>query len=98
MYIQMYIFPMSKRYTLAEARANLPTILDEIETGADVELTRRGKPVAVVMSVRECDRLRGRQVHFKDAYALFMEQQRPGIDKGFPAKLRDRSPGRNVAL
>lgn len=48
MYI--YIKDMLRRYAIAEARAHLPRIVDQAEAGMDVELTRRGQPVAVLDS------------------------------------------------
>ena len=41
----MYSTEMSKRYSIADARRNLPSLVDEAESGAEVELTRRGKAV-----------------------------------------------------
>lgn len=35
--------------TLTEARATLPQVLDRVAAGEEVTITRRGKPVAVVM-------------------------------------------------
>ena len=43
----MYINWMSKSYSVANARARLANIVHEVEAGAEVELTRRGKKVAV---------------------------------------------------
>lgn len=37
-----------KRYTVAEARAELTSLLNAVQSGEEVEITRRGKPVAVV--------------------------------------------------
>lgn len=47
--------------TASEARAALPEILDRVLRGEEVEITRHGKPVAVVVSpnalrVRRADR------------------------------------------
>jgi len=92
---------MSKRYSIAEARSRLPTIIDEAEAGVEVELTRRGQPVAVVVSHREFARLRGKQLHFGDAYRRFLEShslQEIGIDRNFVTTLRDRTTGRKVSL
>ncbi len=50
---------MSKRYTIAEARHNLAAIVHELERRAHIELTRRGEPVAVLLSMREYRRLAG---------------------------------------
>ena len=44
---------MVKKYSIAEARTHLPTIIDEAEAGLEIELTRRGKPVAVIVSPRQ---------------------------------------------
>lgn len=92
---------MSRRYTIAEARSRLPTIVDEAEAGTEIELTRRGEPVAVVVSVREFDRLRGRRRHFRDAYSKFLERyslEEVGVDDDFPGSTRDRTSGRRVDL
>jgi prevent-host-death family protein len=55
MYMSMYILSMSgsKQYSIAQARSSLPTIVDEAQAGVDVELTRRGKPVAAVISLEK---------------------------------------------
>jgi antitoxin (DNA-binding transcriptional repressor) of toxin-antitoxin stability system len=37
-----------KRYSVAEARAQLTSLLDAVHAGEEVEITRRGKPVAIV--------------------------------------------------
>ncbi len=48
---------MAKQYSISDARNNLPGIIREVERGSPVELTRRGKRVAVLMSTREHERL-----------------------------------------
>jgi prevent-host-death family protein len=92
---------MSLRYSLAEARSSLPTIVDEAEAGRTVELTRRGKPVAVVLSHREFERLRGNRPTFDEAYRTFLQHHALddiGVDTRFAAAVRDRSEGRKVTL
>lgn len=92
---------MARNYAIAEARANLPTIIDEVEAGATVELTRRGKVVAVMMSIAEYQRLRRERVSFQDAYQQFLKKHplaETGLEAGFAGKLRDRGPGRKVSL
>ena len=92
---------MSRQYSVAEARAHLPSILDEVESGADVELTRRGKAVAVVVSVEEYERLRTERGDFRTVYKKFLKTHRlseVGVDKTFSDEVRDRSTGRKVAL
>ncbi len=92
---------MPKRYSIAQARANLPAIVDEVESGASVELTRRGASVAIVVSVREYERLRGQRVPFNEAYQRFLtthDLTAVGVDRKFAATLRDSSSGRKVRL
>jgi hypothetical protein len=64
-------------------------------------LTRRGKPVAVVVSLREFARLRGERASFGDTYKRFVTAhplQDVGLDDGFFNSIRDRESGRKVAL
>jgi prevent-host-death family protein len=92
---------MTRKYSVAEARAQLPSILDQVESGADVELTRRGKAVAVMVSIEEYERLRAERVDFRTAYKRFLEKHRlseVGVDKTFSDRIRDRSTGRKVKL
>lgn len=91
---------MSQKYSIAEARSRLPAIIDQAEAGREVELTRRGRPVAVVVSCREFDRLRGKRRHFGDAYKRFLETfslDEIGLENDFAAA-RDRTAGRKVSL
>lgn len=90
---------MSKRYSIAEARSNLPEIVDRAESGQEIELTRRGKPVAVVVSLSEFERFRGSR--FDDAYKRFLKANSlrdVGLEDGFFDSARDRDAGRKVAL
>jgi prevent-host-death family protein len=92
---------MTRRYSIAEARANLAGIVDEAERGSQIEITRRGEPVAVVISPRELDRLRGGRATFAQAYQAFLEKHSLGdlgVDDDFAAALRSRAPGRKVSL
>jgi len=100
MYIMMYTRVMFQKYSMAEARSRLPAIVDEAEAGREVELTRRGRPVAVVVSCREFDRLRGKCRHFGDAYKSFLERfslDEIGLEDEF-ATPRDKTVGRKVSL
>ena len=89
------------QYSIADARKHLPALVDEVAAGNDVQLTRRGKAVAVVVSVAEYQRLRAGLVPFAVAYARFLERFPEGLDGNDPEyfdSLRDRSPGREVEL
>jgi prevent-host-death family protein len=90
---------MSKNYSIAEARHNLAAIVHELEKKPFVELTRRGEPVAVLLSIREFRRLASGKINFWKAYVSFREAVdlpqldiQPGIFEG----TRDEGPGREV--
>ena len=51
-----------KKYSTSEAQDNLPKIINEMEDGRCVELTQEGKPVAVLVSARDYERLSGRKL------------------------------------
>lgn len=91
---------MHKRYSIAEARHDLAAIVHELEQEPTIELTRRGEPVAVLLSLAEYRRLLTRQGDFWDAYTAFRAEQAPE-NADLAALLhtaRDRSPGREVDL
>lgn len=88
---------MASRYSIAKARANLAKIIDQAAAGETVELTRRGRPVAVVLSCEALERLRSGRPRFGEAYRAFLERfpiAEAGIDDEVFAIARDRSPGR----
>lgn len=45
------------RYSVAEAKNQLPELLREVERGKPVEITKHGEPVAVVLSVGDYKQL-----------------------------------------
>ncbi len=101
MYIMMYIRDMSKRYSIAEARSNFAAIVDQAEAGQEIELTRRGKSVAVVVSLRDLERLRSERPLFGEAYKRFLKAhplREVGLEEDFFDSTRDRGSGRKVTL
>jgi prevent-host-death family protein len=101
LYITMYIYQMTKTYSVADARAHLPQILDEVEAGSNVGLSRRGRLVAVVLSSEEYQTLRGERVQFGDAYRAFLQQNdlaQVGLGGEAIDSLRDKTTGRKVRL
>ena len=48
---------MNDAYSIAAARNNLSGLVHEAEQGHPVRLTRRGKPVAVLISTEQYERL-----------------------------------------
>jgi prevent-host-death family protein len=100
MYIKMYTLPVARKYSIAEARSSLPRIVDDADAGQAVELTRRGQSVAVVVSRREFDRLRGVRRDFGEAYRRFLQKfshDELGLEPDFTGN-RDKSSGRKVSL
>lgn len=92
---------MTKRYSIAEARQNLAAVVHELDRRARIELTRRGKPVAVILSMREFERVSAPRGRFWDAYKSFCEAvnlPKLGIDPTVFEGVRDRTPGREVEL
>lgn len=92
---------MMKSYTLASARAQLAALVDDVVDGNDVELTRRGKPVAVLVSAAKYARLRGEAPTFATAFARFKQRfdlAEVGVEPGWTATLRDRGRGRRVRV
>jgi prevent-host-death family protein len=43
--------------SIAEAKTHLPRLVQQAEAGEPVRITRRGRPVAVLLSEREFERL-----------------------------------------
>ena len=91
---------MSRQVSIADARDHLPALVRDAEQGHSIELTRRGKPVAFLVSAQEYRNLTaGRRdlwtaiEEFRgshDLSALDPEEIWNGV--------RDRSPGREVDL
>jgi prevent-host-death family protein len=89
----MCTYDVSQRYSTTEARSRLPSLVDQAESGVEVEPTRRGQPVAVLVSRREFERLRGNRLHFGDAYRRFLETfslEEIGAEDDFAASLFNR--------
>lgn len=92
---------MQKQFSIAEAKNRLPRIVHYVEKGRHVELTRRGKPVAMLLSIQEYKRLNRKFTGFWGAISKFRRRvEDEGIDisgKDFKG-LRDRSYGKNLEL
>lgn len=86
-----------KQFSIAEARSNLPTVIKAAEAGTEIEITRRGEPVAVVISINDYRKTHGKAASFSEAYEKW-RQEAPDVlvpDNVFE-NLRDKSPGREV--
>lgn len=90
-----------KQYSIVEARDAFTGIVHSVESDGPVEFTRRGHPVAVLLSVTEYRRLTEQPVSFVDAYEEFRESydlDALDIDPSVFCAERDRSPGRETTL
>ncbi len=48
---------MKKEYSIAQARHDLSAIVREVERSGRANITRRGRPVAAILSIAETERL-----------------------------------------
>ena len=91
---------MREQISIAQARVNLPALVHRAENGDPVEITRHGKPVAVLVSVTHYRKMNGKRSEFFAAVLRlrrrFRLDEQPDDDPF--ANLRDRSPGRRVRL
>ncbi len=62
---------MTKQFSISQARNSLPSLVHAVEDGASVELTRRGRPVAVLVSISDYDRLTGKRPDLWSAIERF---------------------------
>ncbi len=89
---------MTRSYSIAQARDKLARVVREAEEGQPVELTRRGKPVAVVVSVEDYARMRGNVPGLWERLSEFRETERLGdLDNVFD-DVRDKGAGRDVEV
>jgi len=87
-------------FSIAEARNKFTTIIRGLKRHPLVEVTRRGKPVAVLLSIEEYQRLAGERTRFWEVYQAFRTQtplESLGIEPEIFA-VRDPSPGRENSL
>lgn len=90
-----------KKYSVADARHNLPALVHDAERGSLVEVTRRGQAVAMLMSMDRYHQLERRRPDFWSALQDFRrttDLEALGVDDAFVDSLRDRTAGRDVDL
>jgi prevent-host-death family protein len=88
--------PTAQQVSIASARNNLPALVRAAEAGRPVEITRRGQPVAVLISRRDFERMGGGQGTWWEAIEDFRSRhdlRQLNVEEIF-AGVRDRSPGR----
>ncbi|MCL4266837.1 MAG: type II toxin-antitoxin system prevent-host-death family antitoxin [Anaerolineae bacterium] len=90
-----------KQISIVEARDHFTELVREVEENSGVQLTRRGKPVAVILSITEFNRLQKSESSFWDSYLTFRQQFdliELAIEPETFADVRDRAVGRDVTL
>lgn len=91
---------MKRRYSISEARKRLPSLVREAEKVDAISLTRRGEPVAVLVSIEKYSKL----TRTRPELASALEQFRKDFDlvelniAEVYQDVRDQSPGRDVTL
>jgi prevent-host-death family protein len=91
---------VSSPCSIAEARDHLPELIRGVERGKPVEISRRGKVVAVVVSLEDYRRMSVDPKALAKALRAFMATRPKGgvFTAEEVAKWRDRGPGRRVRL
>lgn len=90
---------MSNQYSIAQVRNRLASLVHEVENGVSVEITRRGKRVAVLISIDEYNRLSAGNSGLWQAVEKFRQQtdlEEVGIEPEIFEDIRDSSPGREA--
>jgi prevent-host-death family protein len=90
---------MAHRVSIAHARDHLTGLIRDVERGKRVELTRRGRRVAVLVSADEYDRLHSSRpdpVAGLRAWREDLPEDFSGFGPEEVRALRDRTPGRDV--
>jgi prevent-host-death family protein len=92
---------VAKQFSIAEAKSKLPAIIHSVEDGPYVQLTRHGKPVAVLLSIREYEQLVLKKKGFWSALMEFrnaMEKEGIQITETEFSELQDPSFSRKSEL
>jgi len=90
---------MQEQYPISIAKNNLPKIIHSVEDGSAVQLTRHGKPVAVLVSFVQYQGLVKQKKDFWTALTYFKKSSRkeePLIEDRDFNGLRDENQGRDV--
>ena len=90
---------MSRSVSIAEAKDQLPRLVHEAEAGTPVEITRRGRAVAVLLSAEVYERLTIRPGSLWQGIRELRATYAADLSGDDPfAGVRDASPGRDVEL
>lgn len=92
-------------FSIRDAKSKLTSLIREVEKGHPARLTRRGRPVAVLVSAREFERMKVARDPRRDFMQFLQGWRREMIAKGLPfasddelPQARDHSPGRKFSF
>ena len=88
---------MPAQYSIVQARDHWAKIVHAVEKGKPVELTRRGKTVAVLVSARDFQHVSDTGNDFWERLVAFRKElvrEGVAIDPGMFKNLRDNAPPR----
>jgi len=91
---------MIPSYSIAETRNRFAEIVHDLKHTPQVKVTRRGRPVAILISVEEFEMLRGGNITFTSAYEAFRntyDLSSAEIEPEVFENLRDPSLGREMS-
>lgn len=92
---------MDKNYSVAEAKNRLPELIRQAEGGDSVQITRRGRPVAVILSQARFAQLQSRAK--PDLWGAIQKFRAAADFEGIELtneeidSWRDKSPGRDFS-
>ncbi|SPD74300.1 conserved hypothetical protein [uncultured Desulfobacterium sp.] len=93
---------MEEQYTIVDAKNKLTSIIHSVERGQAVKLTRHGRPVAVLLSLKDYQRLNRKREGYCSALNSWrknMEKEEGVVVIGEEFEgVRDNSSGREVDL
>ena len=96
----MYIGANMQSFSITDARSQLPTIIHTVEKGEVTQLTRRGKPVAILLSLKEYETLllqgKGRLLQAFNAYRSLIQPTTDEILNEEIDSWRDKEIGRKL--
>ncbi len=90
-----------REYSIAAAKDGIAQLVREAEAGQDIQLTRHGKPVAIVVGAGRYQALTSNRTGFWESYQRFLRERDPEEadlrpDEVFTS-VRDDSPGRDFS-
>jgi prevent-host-death family protein len=89
---------MDNCYSVAAARNNLAKLLHDAEAGHTVKISRRGEPVAVILSLSKYERMKSSS-NASEAYRRWRGEWKDFADIDSPFEdVRDAEPGRDFSF